>query len=592
MKSNFDKFPAVKIKGHNCFAGWKNITDALQNTISEKQSNKVVVAIECYHGVYTNEIQTTLHNAFVNAEMIDSISAFKASDEIEKMVYPFVTDDPVFGYMAPLNIEDFFDFSTILSTQNKIAASENELVIVYGIGASLIADKADLLLYADMPRWEIQLRFRNNNISNMAAENADAEFSYQYKRSFFVDWRVLDRYKKTLMGKWHFVLDTTIADQPKMITTAAFADALERSVHQPFRLVPFFDPGPWGGQWLKEVINLDRSAQNYAWGFDCVPEENSLLFEFDNNINFETPSINLVFVKPKELLGKKVYESFGDEFPIRFDFLDTIDGGNLSLQVHPLKEYIREKFGMAYTQDESYYILDAKDNAFVYLGLKENIVPEKMISALQTAQDEGVDFEAEKYVEKWTVKKHDHILIPSGTVHCSGADTVVLEISATPYIFTFKLWDWGRMGLDGKPRPISLAHGKEVIKWDRTTQWTKENIINHIEKIAEGDGWFEERTGLDATSFIETRRHWFTKKVEHNTNGVVNVLNLIDGREAIVESPTNAFEPFIVHYAETFIVPAIVGAYTVRPHGESEGKQCATMKAFVRTENLIDYRIN
>ena len=56
-----------------------------------------------------------------------------------------------------------------------------------------------------------------------------------------------------------------------------------------------------------------------------------------------------------------------------------MEGGNLSLQVHPLKEYIREKFGMAYTQDESYYILDAKEDAFVYLGLKEEIVPEKMM---------------------------------------------------------------------------------------------------------------------------------------------------------------------------------------------------------------------
>ena len=591
MKSNFNKFPVVKIKGHTCITGWKNIMDALQNAIGKKQLNKAVIAVECYHGVDTNELKTALLQSFPAAELIDAASALKPSDEIEKMVYPFVTDDPVFGYMSPLNIAEFFDAPTIASIQNNIANNNNELVIVYGTGATLIADKADVLVYADMPRWEIQLRFRRNTISNIGAENKEAEFSYQYKRAFFVDWRVLDRHKKTLMHAWDFMLDTTIAGQPKMITAAAFADALELSVHQPFRLVPFFDPGPWGGQWLKEVIDLDRSAQNYAWGFDCVPEENSLVFEFDNNTTFETPSINLVFAKPKELLGNKVYEAFGDEFPIRFDFLDTMEGGNLSLQVHPLKEYIREKFGMAYTQDESYYILDAKDNAFVYLGLKENIVPEKMLGALQTAQEEG-GFEAEEYVEKWPVKKHDHILIPSGTVHCSGADTVVLEISATPYIFTFKLWDWGRMGLDGKPRPISLAHGKEVIQWDRTTQWTKDNILNQVEKIAEGNGWLEERTGLDATSFIETRRHWFTKKVEHNTNGIVNVLNLIEGREAIIESPTNAFEPYIVHYAETFVVPAHVGAYSVRPYGESEGKQCATMKAYVRTENLIDYRIN
>ena len=148
------------------------------------------------------------------------------------------------------------------------------------------------------------------------------------------------------------------------------------------------------------------------------------------------------------------------------------------------------------------------------------------------------------------------------------------------------------MGLDGKPRPISLEHGKNVIQWNRTKEWTGKKILHLVETISEGDGWREERTGLDEDSFIETRRHWFTKKVVHNTNGVVNILNLIEGREAIVESPSGAFEPFVIHYAETFIVPAAVGIYTVTPHGESLGKQCATMKASVRTEKLVDISIN
>ena len=581
----------MKIEGHHCITGWENIVDVLQKEIGKKQGGKTVIAIECYHGVYANEIETCLKQNFVSASIIDSSVALKSAEDINKMVYPFVTDDPVFGFITPLRLKDFFDYYTLSSLKDIITDDESKIVIVFGLGASLIAPSADLLVYADMPRWEIQLRFRNNSIGNLGSDNNDAEFSYQYKRSFFVDWRVCDRHKEELMNTWNYVLDTTIPERPKMISGKALADALESTVRRPFRVVPFFDPGPWGGQWLKEVCDLDRDQQNFAWGFDCVPEENSLLLNFDG-ILFETPAINVVFAQPKKLLGKKVYEAFGAEFPIRFDFLDTIDGGNLSLQVHPLKEYIREKFGMAYTQDESYYILEAKQNAFVYLGLKEEIVPEKMLHELQMVQEDGGDFDAEKYVEKWPIKKHDHILIPAGTVHCSGADTVVLEISATPYIFTFKLWDWGRMGLDGKPRPISLEHGKQVIQWNRTTKWTKENIINQIKPVAQGDGWCEEKTGLDETSFIETRRHWFTAKVEHNTNKVVNVLNLIEGREAIIESPTNAFEPYIVHYAETFIVPAEVGAYTVRPFGESEGMKCATIKAYVRTENLVDYRIN
>jgi hypothetical protein len=100
--------------------------------------------------------------------------------------------------------------------------------------------------------------------------------------------------------------------------------------------------------------------------------------------------------------------------------------------------------------------------------------------------------------------------------------------------------------------------------------------------IAEGDGWREERTGLHEFEFIETRRHWFSKPVHHNTNGGVNVLNLVEGEEVVVESPTRRFDPFVVHYAETFIVPACVGEYIIRPCGTNQGRECATIKAYVR----------
>jgi len=296
----------------------------------------------------------------------------------------------------------------------------------------------------------------------------------------------------------------------------------------------------------------------------------------------ELPSINLVFYKPVALLGDAVHARFGDEFPIRFDFLDTMEGGNLSLHVPPLTDYIQEKFGFHYTQDESYYILDAGKEAEVYLGLKENIDPEEMIGDLSIAQQGEKPSGARRYVKTWTATKNDHFFIPAGTVHCSGKGSMVLEISATPYIFTFKLWDWGRLGLDGKPRPINIEHGKNVIQWDRSTTWVKENLINKVEQVAEGAGWVEEKTGLHEREFIETRRYWLTKKIDLDTKGGVNVLCLIEGEEVVIESPDQEFDPFIVHFAEVFIVPASVGKYSIKPSENSAGKKSALIRAYVR----------
>lgn len=206
-----------------------------------------------------------------------------------------------------------------------------------------------------------------------------------------------------------------------------------------------------------------------------------------------------------------------------------------------------------------------------------------LLRDLAAAQAGGAPFDADRYANRWPAKAHDHFLIPAGTVHCSGAEAMVLEISATPYIFTFKLWDWGRLGLDGRPRPIHLAHGAANIQWDRTTAWTARQLVNAVTPLGCGEGWREERTGLHESEFIDTRRHWFTGTVPHDTHGGVNVLNLVQGAEAVVESPTGAFAPVVVHYAESFIVPAAVGPYTIRPHGAAVGSECATMKAFVRT---------
>ena len=584
-KSNYDKFPTLEVPGGKASAvsGWPAVSRRLADEIRAMNRSKTVLAVECYCGVDEEQLFSELKSVLRPAVSILAKNAMATPERIEKLVEPFLGgDDPVFGFLSGLTLPQFFSPIRVEALHRAVQQAAGGIVLVVGAGASLIAPQADLLVYADLPRWEAQLRFRRNETGNLGVENRTQSPAAQYKRAFFVDWRVCDRWKRPLLGKCDFVLDTHDREHPVLAEGKAVAGALRHAVTRPFRVMPLFDPAPWGGQWMKDVCDLDRTPANYGWCFDCVPEENSLLLGF-GDVRMEIPSINLVFNQPRALLGEEVHARFGDEFPIRFDFLDTMGGGNLSFQVHPLTEYIQQHFGMHYTQDESYYILDAGEGACVYLGLRDGVNPAAMKRDLEMAQTGQTPFPADRYANRWPAKKHDHFLIPAGTVHCSGAQSLVLEISATPYIFTFKMWDWGRLGLDKKPRPIHLNHGLANVQWDRTTRWTEENLINRFEPLASDAQWREQRTGLHRREFIETRRHWFTGTVSHDTHGGVNVLNLVQGEEAIVQSPGGAFEPFIVHYAETFIVPAAVGAYTISPHGPSVGQECATVKAFVRT---------
>ncbi|MEG2061424.1 MAG: class I mannose-6-phosphate isomerase [Alistipes sp.] len=573
-KSSYDKWPATKVDGFS-WSGWEQIGNQLELHL---HNANFLMVFDTYLGVYDQALLGALQTLWPEAELIETAQLFRSQEYICKMTESYVTDDAIFGHLSPLGIADYFDPDKLQQARHTIQ-HRTRPTIVYGCGAGYVAPNADQCVYADMARWEIQQRFRTHTIHGLGVANFDETPARQYKRGYFNDWPLLDNHKKSLYNRIDFWIDTNRADRPLMIAADTFMQGIERTARQPFRVKPFFDPAPWGGQWMKEICDLDRSKTNYGWCFDCVPEENSLLLRIGDEI-FEMPASNLVYLRPQELLGAANRQQFGESFPIRFDFLDTIGGGNLSLQVHPTNDYIRRTFGMRYTQDESYYLIDATPEASVYLGVKTGICPDEMLNALRKSQQEGVDFDAERYINHFPARKHDHYLIPGGTIHCSGRGAMVLEISATPNLFTFKMWDWNRLGLDGKPRPINIEHAAQVIDWSRDTEYVDHQLCNVTTPITCGEGWSEEKTGLHEAEFIETRRHWFTQPVPHNTNGGVQVLNLIEGTSAVVESPSGAFDPFEVHYAETFIIPAAVGEYLIRP--SHVGDRCGTLKAYVR----------
>ncbi|MCF0245546.1 MAG: class I mannose-6-phosphate isomerase, partial [Ileibacterium sp.] len=476
---NYCKNPVhfIQTEQKSAWNGYAAICEELSEKAKKHLQNHsaCVMAVDTYPGVDEQELKAGLES-LKPALWICMEDVFCSKEEYQQRIALFMTDDRVFGRMYFGGLEDFWDRKKREAVQKR-AEHANGLVVVFGFGAASLME-ADLLVYADLARWEIQQRMRQG-AGNYHTDNSEEDILRKYKQGYFLEWRMADRHKRKLFEKIDYLLDTNRKRHPVMITGDCFRTGLKELCIKPFRTVPYFDPGVWGGQWMKKVCGLDPKKSNFAWAFDGVPEENSLYFQVEDLL-VEVPAMDLVLYRPRELLGPETYARFGAEFPIRFDFLDTMEGQNLSLQVHPSMDYIYQNFGMSYTQDESYYILDAQENACVYLGIRDQTDPEQMIEDLKKAQRAEGTFNAEEYVNKIPARRHDHFLIPAGTVHCSGRGCMVLEISATPYIFTFKLWDWGRLGLDGRPRPIHIDHGKQVIDWSRRTQWVMDNLVNRF----------------------------------------------------------------------------------------------------------------
>ena len=347
-----------------------------------------------------------------------------------------------------------------------------------------------------------------------------------------------------------------------------------------FRVRPWFEPGPWGGQWIqKNIQHLPQDVPNYAWSFELIAPENGLIFESDGylaEVSFDT----LMFQEYRAVLGESA-EKFKYEFPIRYDFLDTVDGGNLSIQVHPRPDFIRKNFGETFTQDECYYILDCVPEAKVNLGFQQGIIAQEFKKELEKSAEQANPIAMEKYVQSLPVRKHDFLLIPNGTIHGSGAGTMVLEISSTPYIFTFKMYDWLRFDLDGKLRTLNIERAFANLYFDRQGERIQEGFVSKPVLLFEesGNGKYKRVVHLPTHNahFYDVHRLEFNNSIDIKTGNSCHVLNLVEGKTVILKTTDGRQTEF--HYAETFVVPAAAESYRLT---SAFGDDVKVVKTFIK----------
>ncbi len=223
----------------------------------------------------------------------------------------------------------------------------------------------------------------------------------------------------------------------------------------PVKLLPFVSETIWGGRKLIEEYNVKTEKRNAAegWMLSCHDAGSSTV----ENGEFAGRAFAEVIKENPGLCGKNA-EKF-DDFPILIKFIDAMD--NLSVQVHPTKEYC-EKTGRGQSKTECWYIIDCDEDAYLILGFKDKITPNEFKSAIEnnTLTD---------YVSKVPVKKGDFFFIESGTLHAICKGILLAEVQESSNT-TYRIYDYNRVGNDGKPRELHVEDGAAVTKLEKYSQ--------------------------------------------------------------------------------------------------------------------------
>jgi mannose-6-phosphate isomerase class I len=463
-------------------------------------------------------------------------------------------DDPDFETLAACELAELVDPERIARDE----VPDGTVRLAVGPGAALTGP--DVLWWADLPKRYAEAAIGAGTGRNLLAP---PDVRGTTKRLFYVDWPLLDRHRDLHAPHIDLWLDVQNLTDPVWMTGPTLRATCEQLARRPHRTLPTFNSTPWGGQWARRTLGHNRDAPNTALGYELIAPESGVLVGPDPNESVEVPFQLIVALQPDAVLGGQVHQRFGTSFPIRFDYLDTVAGGNLSVHCHPRDEYMRAVFGWPYTQHESYYVMVGGPENRVFLGLRDGASIERFHEAAHRADAHGEPFDITEYVQSFPADPHQLFLIPAGTPHGSGAGNVVLEVSATPYLYSLRFYDWLRRDEADRQRPVHVEHAFRNLDTARAGSAVGQRLVQSPRTHSAGDGWHEEIIGQLPEMFFEVHRLALDADAvaEQDTEGRFHILTLVEGDRALLRTAGGVEHP--LNYAETIVVPAAVGPYSI-----------------------------
>ncbi len=561
----YDPSPHYPVRGGAVTLGWDAATASLPTGVR-------VLAVDGPAVLNWEAVAEQLGAALIDKDRVEIIDVRDAArpwpEVLARTESAALEDDPDFATLAGGTLGDLLDLAALEALAAPAGPSGNgsagALRVLVGPGAALAG--ADVLWWVDLPKRYAEAAVGAGHGRHLAAP---AELATTTRRLFYIDWPLLDRHRDAVAGRidrWFDVTDTSV---PPSVSGAAIRETCRELAGRPFRTRPTFNTTPWGGHWAQRELGLNQDAENTALGYELIAPESGVLLGSDDDPArcVEVPFQLVVALSPAEVLGPDVHDTFGTSFPIRFDYLDTVDGGNLSVHVHPRGDDMREVFGWPYTQHETYYLMVAGESSKVFLGLREDVDVDAFHHAAHQADAHGEAFDIERYVRTFPAEHGQLYLVPAGTPHGSGQGNVVLEVSATPYLYSLRFYDWLRRDSSDRQRKVHVEHAFRNLNTERRGDAVARDLVQQPRAGTAGDGWREELIGALPEMFFEVRRLVIDPDgtAEQHTGGRFHVLTVVDGDGALVT--TAAGHTHRLNYAETLAVPASVGGYRVRGQG-------------------------